>query len=298
MLKYDISLDGVGENTSHAQMIEVLGSGKDVLDVGCATGYLAQAMSQRGYRVSGVEFDAASAEVARPHLDRLVVGDLQTLDLVAELGEEQFDTLVLGDVLEHLVEPVEVLRRALPLLKPGGSVVISVPNVAHGSVRLALLQGSWTYRDLGLLDATHLRFFTRASLEEMLRDAGLLAVEVRRTTADPLATEVTVDPARLPDGVLEWVRQDQDAWTYQFVVRAVRADAEGRLAQLTSEAQQASQRADELSRRVEDLQAHLTRAEEARAAAEEKVGLIEATRTMRLTRLPRRVWARWRATRR
>ncbi len=111
------------------------------------------------------------------------------------------------------------------VLAPGGYVVVSIPNVAHASVRLALLQGQFPYRDLGLLDATHLRFFTRSSLYEMLAQAGLAPADVRRTTAGPFETELQVRRGDVPQDVVDRVLQDPDATTYQFVLTAVPDDA-------------------------------------------------------------------------
>ena len=217
---YNTDVDPSVRNSSQTIELEMVGPDKDVLDVGCATGYLAAALGKQGCRVSGIELDAEAAEEARPHLVSLVVGDIAETDFVAEFGEGTFDAVVFGDVLEHLVEPRKVLASALPLLRPGGSVIISVPNVAHGSLRLALLEGRWNYTPVGLLDSTHVSFFTRATLAAMLADAGLQVDEARATILDPLQTEVEVDDEALPRGIVQWVREQRDAMVYQFVVRA------------------------------------------------------------------------------
>lgn len=243
MCQYDIDLATVDPSTSHGQMIELVGYNKEVLDVGCATGYLARALVARGCRVSGVELDAEAAEDARPVLERVVVGDLSALDLVAEFGAGTFDVLVFGDVLEHLTDPLTVLRRAVPLLRPGGSVVVSVPNITHAAVRLSLLKGEFEYRELGLLDRTHVHFFTRESLRRTVREAGLVPVDIRRTTAGFFETEIRVDPADVDPALVERLRQDPDSDTYQFVLRAVRADA--------------VHDADDLPRRYEELEVDL-----------------------------------------
>lgn len=221
---YDTTVDPSAANTSHAQMLDLVGTGRSVLDVGCATGYLAQALAARGCTVSGIEYDADAAEKARQHMAVVVVGDLHSFDFATAFPGELFDALVFGDILEHLLDPAAVLRSALAVLAPGGSVVISVPNVTHGSLRLAHLQGRWRYTETGLLDRTHIRFFTRRSLHDLLTEAGLVAADVRETMADPLGVEVEVNAAALPPGVLEWVREQPDALVYQFVVRAVRDD--------------------------------------------------------------------------
>ena len=223
--KYDTHVDLNQDNNSHTMMVGLVGSHKRVLDVGCANGYFARVLVERGCQVSGVEYDAAAAEEARPHLEQLVVGDLEQLDLVAELGEARFDVVVFGDVLEHLRDPLPVLRQARRLLAPGGYVVISIPNVAHGAVRLTLLQGRFDYRPLGLLDSTHIRFFTRDNLKSLLHDAGFAATDFLRTTAGLFETELGMTPDQVPADLVEQVLADPDATTYQFVVRAVPDDA-------------------------------------------------------------------------
>ncbi len=220
-MKYNAEPDPDNDNTSHGLVLDLVGTGKRVLDVGCATGYLAKALGDRDNQVSGVEIDPDAAEEARPYLERLVVGDLEQMDLGVELAGETFDVVVFADVLEHLRDPASTLRQAKALLRESGFVVMSIPNVAHGSVRLALLEGQFEYRSLGLLDDTHVRFFTRASLEDLLTEAGYVAVDVRRTTASPFQTEIPVSPSDFPDDVIAKVAADPDSATYQFVLTAV-----------------------------------------------------------------------------
>lgn len=219
--KYDTVVDLAKDDNSHTMMVELVGSNKRVLDVGCANGYLARVLVEHGCTVSGVEFDRAAAEEARPVLQDLVVGDLEQLDLATELGTGRFDVVVFGDVLEHLRDPLPVLRAARELLAPDGCVVISIPNIAHGDVRLQLLQGRFDYRPLGLLDSTHIRFFTRDNLKALLRDAGFAATEFLRTTAPLFGTELAPERDSVPAELVAQMLEDPDATTYQFVVRAV-----------------------------------------------------------------------------
>lgn len=226
-MKYEAEIDLRNANTSHALLVELVGRERRVLDVGCAGGDLGRMLKRRGCTVSGVEIDPAAAEAARHALDEVLVGDAAELDLVGHFGGASFDVVVFGDVLEHLVDPVAVLRRIGPLLDAGGSVVASVPNVAHGSVRLALLQGRFEYRSLGLLDDTHLRFFTRGSVHQLFRDAGLSPVDVRRTTVGVFDTEVPLRREEFDEGVVDAVVGDPESLTYQFVLRAVPEDGSG-----------------------------------------------------------------------
>jgi 2-polyprenyl-3-methyl-5-hydroxy-6-metoxy-1,4-benzoquinol methylase len=216
-------------NTSQTLTARLVGEGKTVLDVGCATGYLADVLNARRCMVSGIEIDPEAAEIARPKLDRLVVADLEITPLAEAFAGSSFDRIVFADVLEHLRDPAEVLRSALGILASDGEIIISIPNVAHGALRLALLGGRWRYTELGLLDRTHLRFFTLESLVELLSSAGLVIREAWSTTADVLATEVEIATDALPDEIVEWVRYQPRALDYQFVLRAARGRPTGGL---------------------------------------------------------------------
>ena len=225
---YDLeSVDPEALNTSHAQVAVLVGNDKTVLDVGCSTGYLAKVLISQGCTVDGVEIDPEAAEIAGRHLRKVFVVDLDRDDLANEVGKNRYDCIVMADVLEHLVEPGRALRAAVSLLAEGGEVVISVPNVAHGALRLALLQGRWDYRETGLLDRTHLRFFNRESIVELVHGAGLMVEEIRATVNDPLTTEVEIDENRLPFGLVDWVRTQPWSFDYQYVLRARREGADG-----------------------------------------------------------------------
>jgi 2-polyprenyl-3-methyl-5-hydroxy-6-metoxy-1,4-benzoquinol methylase len=330
--RYDTDVDLSNRNNSHTLMVELVGGTKRVLDVGCATGYLAEALGERGCTVWAVESDAEAAEEARPHVEHLVLGDVESMDFLGAFGDQRFDVIVFGDVLEHLRDPLAVLRNARRLLADRGSIVASIPNIAHGSVRLALLAGRFDYQDLGLLDSTHVRFFTRSSVEGMFRDAGLVPIDVRRTTAGFFDTPVPVRESEFAPEVVDAVRADPESATYQFVLRAVpddadaavaklRADAEAQRAQIASlqgelsvaratvqdlqgRAEQAEKRADDLETRLagvgDDLDAARAEADAARTdsrAAREHLDEVMATRTMRWSKQARAVYSRLRALR-
>jgi 2-polyprenyl-3-methyl-5-hydroxy-6-metoxy-1,4-benzoquinol methylase len=218
--RYAVDIDPSNPNTSHAQVLDLVGASNRVLDVGCAGGDFGLALMDQGCKVTGVEIDTADAEAAAKVLDAVVVADLDRSSLSDLFDGATFDVIVFADVLEHLHDPVAVLKDSLRLLTPEGRIVISVPNVAHGSLRLAHLQGRWDLTDTGLLDRTHIRFFNRERLLDLLEDAGLVLEELRGTTADPLNVEVEVAGADLPSQVVEWVRKQPDALVYQFQLSA------------------------------------------------------------------------------
>jgi SAM-dependent methyltransferase len=157
--------------------------GLDVLDVGCGFATTSQHIEKLGNRVTGVEESREAVTKARTRIGRVVQADLQQFDAVAaELGEARFDAIVFADVLEHLAWPLGVLRKYLALLKLDGTVIVSLPNVGLWSVRLGMMAGRFEYEDTGVLDRTHLRFFTRTSARRLLDSAGLAPV---RTAYNP-----------------------------------------------------------------------------------------------------------------
>lgn len=171
-------------HSSHSVILDWLGEGhgRRLLDVGAADALLSRHLADAGWRVTGIEADPDLAAAGRAYCERMVVADLDRE--LPELGAA-FDAIVYGDVLEHLVDPLRTLQGLNRWLAPRGRVVVSVPNVAHLLVRLSLLAGRFDYFDRGILDRTHLRFFTERSLRRLLGAAGL--VPVRRTaTALPL----------------------------------------------------------------------------------------------------------------
>jgi len=224
--RYELDIDLSGDST-HARVARLVGSDRRVLELGPATGHMTRVLTERGCSVVGIEIDPAMADLARQFCERVIVGDLDELDLDAELGSDRFDVIVAADVLEHLKDPLSALRRLRGFLNENGYFVISLPNVAHGSVRIALLQGHFNYREIGLLDTTHLRFFTRESIDELLDEADLAVAEVFHQQLDIDASEVPFDRERVPADVLEQLAEDPDARTYQFVVKAIALDTPG-----------------------------------------------------------------------
>ena len=190
-----------------------------VLDLGCGTGHTARLLREQGCTVVGVEFDERAAVSAGAWCERVVVCDLDVTSVADVLAGEQFDVVVAGDILEHLRDPEALLRSLVPLLSPDGTVVASVPNVAHGSVRLALVSGRFDYADLGILDRTHLRFFTRDSIEQLFGSAGFVIEQLDRLLVDVELGE-PYDRDLLPDGLEEAVTAMPEATTYEFVLVA------------------------------------------------------------------------------
>lgn len=149
-----------------------------VFDVGCGAGAFGWLLKRqrRNVEVTGLEMVEHAAAKARRVLDCVIVGSIETMDL--PFADGHFDCIVCADVLEHLVEPATVLKKLARVLAPDGLVVISIPNVRYFAVIESLSLGRWQYMDRGILDRTHLRFFTRPELEALIRDAGLELCEL------------------------------------------------------------------------------------------------------------------------
>jgi 2-polyprenyl-3-methyl-5-hydroxy-6-metoxy-1,4-benzoquinol methylase len=156
-------------------------SARRVLDVGCSTGAMGAALAARGHEVVGLELDPELAATAKARLHRVVEADVEALAATgAEVGGP-FDCVVFADVLEHLRDPWSVVRWGAAQVAPGGSIVVSVPNIRHAKTFWTLVvRRRWPYDPVGIFDRTHLRFFARRNLTELVAGTGFEVVAVRR----------------------------------------------------------------------------------------------------------------------
>jgi 2-polyprenyl-3-methyl-5-hydroxy-6-metoxy-1,4-benzoquinol methylase len=275
--KYDTLDESPG--STHNLVLGLVQPGSRVLEFGCATGYMSQALrDRRGATVVGVELDPEAARLADERAERVLVGDAEMLDLEAELGTERFDAILFADVLEHLRDPAALLRRVRPFVAEGGVVVASIPNVAHAAVRLALLGGSFRYREQGLLDETHLRFFTREGIQDLFESSGYLITQWLRRRLEVEETEIQV-PRSVPEEARAWATGDPEATTYQFVVCAVPSEPAAQLHAWRTKLGQARAELEELrplAAETEVLRAELEELSPLRGAAQELEALRRA----------------------
>jgi len=155
---------------------------KRVLDIGCSIGTLGEQIKRKyGAEVSGIELDERMAKIAKTKLDEVIIGDVETIDLENLFPPKYFDCIIFADVLEHLKDPWKVLKKATKLLSDEGVVIASIPNIRHYHVIVNLVfRGYWPYRERGIHDKTHLRFFTLKNIFELFQHTGLKIIKIKR----------------------------------------------------------------------------------------------------------------------
>lgn len=163
---------------------------KSILDIGCGEAVFSAKIKQKfGAKVWGIEFDVNAADIAKKKIDKVLIGDVSAL--ISELPDNYFDCIVFNDVLEHLIDPFRVLIEIKNKIKIGGVVVCSIPNVRYFFVLKDLLfKKRWRYEDSGVLDKTHLRFFTKNSIVDMFNalEYKILKIEgINKSTSKKLA---------------------------------------------------------------------------------------------------------------
>jgi len=159
-----------------------LSTPKTVLDVACGMGTISLAVQNKGYTVWGIDKNREAAAIAAGRIAKVINADLTNLPVIEKhLGGHTFDFIIFSHILEHIYDPLSIINGYLPSLKDTGRLIVSVPNVAVWSNRIKLLLGNFTYTDTGIMDRTHIRFFTLRSATALLRKSGCSIVAVDYT---------------------------------------------------------------------------------------------------------------------
>lgn len=227
--RYNYKIDLSSENSSHTKILKLVGKGKYVLEIGCATGYMTQYLKEElGCRVFCVEIDPESAKKARSYCEELLIGDIEQLELGEALKEKRFDVVIMADVLEHLKDPHSLLRNITNFLAETGYILLSIPNGAHGSIAVELLDGKWEYRREGLMDRSHLHFFDKDSLSALLDETGYLISQLDRVIVHPRDTEMKTPWDSYPREITAYLEKvNPEYQTYQFIIKAYPTSATG-----------------------------------------------------------------------
>ena len=222
MSKYDFRLDLETKN-SLSEIIKKIRPNTKVLELGCAHGRLTKYLSEElGCEVTIVEIDEEAGLEASKYSKKsflgLEKGNLETLSFINELAKESFDYIIFADVLEHLRDPEKVISRIKGLLKMTGSILISVPNLCHSAVLIDLLNDKFEYKEIGLLDSTHIHFFTYNSLKDMVKRCGVYLKEISCTEAAVGNIEIKNSYEDVPIGISNYLKERIHSNTYQFIV--------------------------------------------------------------------------------
>ncbi len=179
----DFDASRLNQNNIDRIQFEMLPAGATVLEIGCATGYMsAYLQRQMDCVVTGIELNPDQAAVARSRCRYLLEGNISDPDLQTRLDDHvaahgKFQVVFMSQVIEHIARPGPVLVKIRNWIAAGGVLVVSTCNVAHWKIRLDLLRGRWEYQDYGIMDKTHLRFFTVHSFQDLLRESGYRIVD-------------------------------------------------------------------------------------------------------------------------
>jgi 2-polyprenyl-3-methyl-5-hydroxy-6-metoxy-1,4-benzoquinol methylase len=172
---YDAAFQRLGLSETHHYLLSQISPGSTVLELGPASGYMTQILAGKGCMVDAIEINPQDAAKAAPYCRKMIVGSLEEAANFAELPGP-YHVVLMADVLEHLAAPENVLKLVREKLGPDGLALVSLPNIAFWKMRWALLAGRFDYTDTGILDRSHLRFFTLKTAAAMFHDAGFRLV--------------------------------------------------------------------------------------------------------------------------
>lgn len=211
----------LNERTSLSVLAGHVRAQAHILDLGCGSGALGAFLAEHKQCVcDGVTLSHEEARHAAPFYRHVHVADLEDCDLDQLFGDARYDYIVCADVLEHLRQPERILAACRERLNPGGRLLISVPNASYSGLIAELLHGEFRYRPEGLLDRTHLRFFTRRSLSRFLAEQGWQVDAIETIERSLPASEFRVAFDSLPPAVARHLLAVPDALTYQFIASA------------------------------------------------------------------------------
>ncbi|MBX9598668.1 MAG: class I SAM-dependent methyltransferase, partial [Burkholderiales bacterium] len=217
MSKYNFELNLDADN-SHTKILKKILPGSVVLEFGPAHGVMTKYMREiLNCTVYAVELDNEAALDAEKYCKEIIVGSIEVYSWKQAFSDIKFDYVLFADVLEHLYDPWRVLTEVRGFLKPEGRSLISLPNVAHNAIIMNLMRDKFEYKSTGLLDNTHIRFFTRSSIEEMIINSGYKIVDVDTVDCAPENTEFRCQYLDFDDSVADSLLQKPNGHVYQYI---------------------------------------------------------------------------------
>lgn len=213
----------MNENDTASRTLRLVGANKRVLELGCSVGTQSRVLrNDLNCEITGIEINHAAAEQAKRFCSKVIIGNLDNLDFSSIFAQQNFDVVLCSDVLEHLYNPTLLLSRVKPLIEKDGYLVASIPNIVHIAVIFEMLSGKFDYKDKGLLDNSHIRFFTRKSIIESFSAAGFKIEIIERNYARESETEFNLRKINDEDNkIIDYIRaHNEECFTYHFIVKA------------------------------------------------------------------------------
>ena len=218
-LKYTpLGIDLKDTNTTYAKVFRDINNSSKVLEIGCYAGASGEFLkNKKNCTLWGVDCDAKMLGIAK---EKNVYSNLLEIDLAnnfeTEMINETFDYILITDVLEHLFNPDQLLNKIQPLLKENGEIIISVPNISQGEIKFRLLKNDFKYADGGLLDYTHIRFFTKDNFIKLLNDTNLAISKLEYIVHTIDNACKFSDIETFPDDIIRFIAKDEQSYIYQF----------------------------------------------------------------------------------
>lgn len=233
--KYEYQVDKDAD-TAPARVVRIVGNDKRVLEIGAGPGSITKLLKGVGNcRVTAMEIDAEAIKKLALYCEQVYQVDLNDpawCDAVKL--EPSFEVIVAADVLEHVYEPLAVLKAMKRLLNERGYMVVSLPHVGHSALHACLLAEDFEYRDWGLLDRTHIRFFGIKNMQKLFEDAGLKILHAEFVVRDPAQTEFSHQWSKLSPELRRALQTNPFGRVYQVVIKAVPMEAGGEAISLLS----------------------------------------------------------------
>lgn len=217
MSKYDFDLN-LKDRNSLSVLIERIKPNSVVLEFGPANGRLTKYMKEQlGCQIYAVEIDESAAKDAAQYTEKIIVDSVENYKWCEEFKDLTFDYIVFADVLEHLYYPEKALKSVRAFLKEDGSILVSIPNIAHNSIIINLMRNEFNYNSTGLLDDTHIRFFTKKNFDALIRESGYFRFFETATYINPENTEFHNSYADLPHEVSKYLTTLPYGEVYQLI---------------------------------------------------------------------------------
>ena len=214
-------IDLTNPSNAHDFQIILTGKKKKVLEVGTSTGYITEILKKHNCKITGIEENPDFAASAEKFTEKMIIGDVESLELSYHLKNKKFDVILLGDVLEHLKDPSIFLKKLHPFLEKDGYLVCSIPNISHIVIRLQLLNGNFDYTSTGLLDDDHLQYYTLKTISSLLTKADFKFEKLHRVKSEfYLPHRSDLDQSLFPLLLVDCILNDPESETYQYVFSA------------------------------------------------------------------------------